>query len=139
MFQKVLGYHAQIKVAAFRCPEGLKGSYEKYQLLRNGKQEEIFMVPVGRKIYTCPLALDWEQTPDLVVHRGYDAISKWQVDESVTGVTIVSGHDTRDLAVANAVMEAQKAGETAFWEAQKAIVKACNAANVPLNNIEIVQ
>ena len=139
MFKKVLGYHRQIAASVYRIPEGLKGTLEKYRILVDGKPKDIVMSPVGRNIYMCPFPLDWTQKPILVVHRRELAKGKWQVDEAVTGKVVTSGHDTREAAAADAIAEVEAAGESAFWEAQKAACRALRKAKAPLNTVEIAQ
>ena len=138
MFKKVLGYHRQIAAAGYRVPEGLKGSWGKYKILRDGKEQEIMMEPIGMKIYTCPFGLKWQKKPVLVVHRGPHGTGKWQVDEAVTGQLISSGHDTREAAAAAAMLDIGAAGEKQFWQVQKAVCLAFRKANVPLNQVEIL-
>ena len=137
MFKKVLGYHRQITVSAYRIPEGLKGRLEEYRILVNGKPKDIVMSPVGRNVYMCPFPLDWTEKPILVVHRRELSKGKWQVDEAVTGQIITSGHDTREAAAADAIIEVGAAGEAGFWKAQKAACRALRKAKVPLNKVEV--
>ena len=139
MFKKVLGYHRQIIASAYRIPEGLKGRLEEYRILVNGKPQDIVMSPVGRHIYMCPFPLGWTQKPILVVHRRELAKGKWQVDEAVTGKIVTSGHDTREAAAADAIVEVGAVGESAFWEAQKAACQALRKAKAPLNKVELVK
>ena len=139
MFEKVLGYHAQLNANAYTVPDGLKGALEKYRIVRDGTEIEIAMMPIGKYCYTFPIALDWKQVPVLVVHLGSLGKGKWQVDEGITGLGIVSGYDTRDAAVAAVRAELQKVDEQVFWKVQQAGCRAMRAAKVPLNQVEIVQ
>ena len=138
MFQKVLGYHVQLNANAYRLPEGLKGALEKYRIVRDAKESEIAMMPIGKNCYTFPIAPDWKKVPVLVVHRGSTGKGKWQVDESITGLGIVSGYATRDAAVTAVRAALQKVGESSFWQAQQAVCRALRAGKVPINQVEIV-
>ena len=138
MFKKVLGYYRQIPAGDYKLPAGLKGGLEKCKLHLNGKVKEIMMSPVGRSVWTFPFHLPWFKKPILVAHCREDAKGKWQVDEAVTGMPIVSGYNTSAGAVAAAESRLERCGEDAFWKEQKAVCRAMRKANVRLNQVEIV-
>ena len=136
MYRKVLGYYAQLTTKSYRVPSGLKGNLEKYRIHRSGKAHEIVMMPIGMKIYTFPFSLPWSKKPVLVVHRGETASRKWQVDESVTGLLLASGYDTRETAVAEVLRDLEAIGEDRFWVLHKDVCRALHKGKVPLNKVE---
>ena len=95
------------------------------------------MAPVGRNIYHVPIQLGWKpKNPVLVVHKDGN---RWQVDDAVSGLAIVVGHESRQAAIAAVRVALQHAGEARFWKAHHAACRALRAAKVPLNTIEIVK
>ena len=137
MFRKVLGYYAQLNAKAYRVASGLTGGLEKYRIHRSGKEYEIVMMPIGRAIYAFTFPLRWTKKPVLVVHRGETATGKWQVDESITGLMLVSGYDTREAAVAEVILNLGAVGEDRFWELHTDVCRALRAGKVPMNKVEV--
>ena len=134
--EKVLGYHRQLNADAYQTPKGLTGAPERYRFTRNGQEKEIVMAPVGRNIYHVPMQLGWNKNPVLVVHKDGN---RWQVDDAVSGLAIVVGHESRQDAIAAVRTELQRAGEERFWKAHQEACRALRSAKAPLNKVEIVK